>query len=414
MDNKTKELLIDKLATLAVRVGANVQKDQILVISSPLHASVLAKKIQKEAYLVGAKKVYIDWNDDELTRNYYTYAKDETLQEIEDFQLTRMKYFVENNACRISIDSRNPHGMRGVDMGRVMLANRAIGPKTRFFQEHYGSSKSQWTIVAYPNDEWCKTVFPDLPLDEAWDKLFEAIMYTSRVSIDKDPAEEWKKHTKILEDHSKIMNDYNFKKLHFKNQLGTDLEVELVENHIWAGGGENGGNGIYFVPNIPTEEVFTMPHRNGVNGKVVSTKPLNYQGNLIRDFYFVFKDGKVVDYNAKEGYEALKSLVELDEGSSRLGEVALISNNSPISNLNILFNDTLFDENASCHLALGNAYSMNVVGGTTMSIEELKKIGYNVSITHVDFMFGSADMQIVGTTHDGKEVVIFEKGNFVI
>lgn len=157
-----------------------------------------------------------------------------------------------------------------------------------------------------------------------------------------------------------------------------------------------------------------MPHRNGVNGKVVSTKPLNYQGNLIRDFYFVFKDGKVVDYNAKEGYEALKSLVELDEGSSRLGEVALISNNSPISNLNILFNDTLFDENASCHLALGNAYSMNVVGGTTMSIEELKKIGYNISITHVDFMFGSADMQIVGTTHDGKEVVIFEKGNFVI
>ena len=375
MDNKTKELLIDKLATLAVRVGANVQKDQILVISSPLHASVLAKKIQKEAYLVGAKKVYIDWNDDELTRNYYTYAKDETLQEIEDFQLARMKYFVENNACRISIDSRNPHGMRGVDMGRVMLANRAIGPKTHFFQEHYGSSKSQWTIVAYPNDEWCKTVFPDLPLDEAWDKLFEAIMYTSRVSIDKDPAEEWKKHTKSLED---------------------------------------GGNGIYFVPNIPTEEVFTMPHRNGVNGKVFSTKPLNYQGNLIRDFYFVFKDGKVVDYNAKEGYEALKSLVELDEGSSRLGEVALISNNSPISNLNILFNDTLFDENASCHLALGNAYSMNVVGGTTMSIEELKKIGYNVSITHVDFMFGSADMQIVGTTHDGKEVVIFEKGNFVI
>lgn len=233
MDNKTKELLIDKLATLAVRVGANVQKDQILVISSPLHASVLAKKIQKEAYLVGAKKVYIDWNDDELTRNYYTYAKDETLQEIEDFQLARMKYFVENNACRISIDSRNPHGMRGVDMGRVMLANRATGPKTHFFQEHYGSSKSQWTIVAYPNDEWCKTVFPDLPLDEAWDKLFEAIMYTSRVSIDKDPAEEWKKHTKTLEDHSKIMNDYNFKKLHFKNQLGTDLEVELVENHIW-------------------------------------------------------------------------------------------------------------------------------------------------------------------------------------
>ena len=174
-----------------------------------------------------------------------------------------------------------------------------------------------------------------------------------------------------------------------------------------------GGNGVYFVPNIPTEEVFTMPHKDKVNGKVVATKPLSYQGVLIEDFYFVFKDGKVVDFNAKQGSDALKSLVELDEGSSRLGEVALISHDSPISNLNILFNDTLFDENASCHLALGNAYSMNIVNGTNMDEEELKKYGYNVSLTHVDFMFGSSDMEIDGVTHDGKIIKIFEKGNFV-
>ena len=209
------------------------------------------------------------------------------------------------------------------------------------------------------------------------------------------------------------MNAYRFKTLHFKNSIGTDLEIELVENHIWAGGGEMGGNGVYFVPNIPTEEVFTMPHKDKVNGKVVSTKPLNYQGNLIKDFYFVFKDGKVVEYNAKEGFDALKSLIELDEGSSRLGEVALISYDSPISNLNILFNDTLFDENASCHLALGNAYSMNIVNGTNMEESELVKLGYNVSLTHVDFMFGSSDMEITGVTHDEKTIEIFKKGNFV-
>lgn len=408
-----KQILLEKLAKLAVKVGVNVQKNQIVVINSPLHAAPLTRLIQKEAYLAGAKKVYVEWADDELNRNYYTYATEETLCEVPDWSIDKLKYLVENNACRISIDSRNPYAMMGVDMTKVMKANRAIGPKMNFFRNHYSSSKSQWTIVAYPNDEWCKTVFPTLPLEEAWDKLFDAIMYTSRVSLENDIVVDWNKHTKTLEAHSKVMNDYNFKTLTFKNSLGTDLIIDLVEDHLWAGGGEMGGNGVYFVPNIPTEEVFTMPHKDKVNGKVVSTKPLNYQGVLIKDFYLVFKDGKVVEFDAKEGYEALKSLIELDEGSSRLGEVALISHDSPISNLNILFNDTLFDENASCHLALGNAYSMNVKGGTTMKEEDLVKLGYNVSLTHVDFMFGSSDMQITGITHDGKIIKIFEKGNFV-
>lgn len=325
-----KEILTKKLASLAVRVGANVQKNQIVVITSDLHAAPLVKLIQKEAYLVGAKKVYVEWNDDELTKNYYTYASDETLQEIPEWNLSKMRYFVDNNACRIVIDSKNPHAMEGIDVNKMMMANRAIGPKTTFFQNHYSSSKSQWTIVAYPNDDWAKTVFPNVAIDEAWDKLFDAIMYTSRISLDNDEKEEWINHTKNLENHSKKMNDYNFKKLHFENSLGTDLEIELVQSHIWAGGGEMGGNGVYFVPNIPTEEIFTMPHKDKVNGKVVSTKPLNYQGTLIKDFYFIFKDGKVVDFDAKEGYEALKSLIELDEGSSRLGEVALISHLSLI------------------------------------------------------------------------------------
>ena len=208
--------------------------------------------------------------------------------------------------------------------------------------------------------------------------------------------------------------EYNFKSLHFKNNLGTDLEVELIKDHIWAGGAEATPEGVVFVPNIPTEEVFTMPDKYGVNGKVVSTKPLLYQGVLIENFWFEFKDGKVVDFNATSGYETLKLLVEADEGSSRLGEVALISHNSPISNLNILFCNTLFDENASCHLALGNAYSMNLKNGTTMSEEEYKATNANISMKHVDFMFGSSDMEITGTTYDGKEIQVFRKGNFVI
>ena len=224
----------------------------------------------------------------------------------------------------------------------------------------------------------------------------------------------WKNHIHNLDEHNLILNKYNFKSLHFRNSLGTDLDIELVKDHIWAGGGELSGSGVFFVPNIPTEETFTMPHNQKINGTVVSTKPLNVRGKVIPSFKLTFKDGKVIDFEATEEYDTLKTLLETDEGSKSLGEVALVSYDSPISNLNILFYNTLFDENASCHLALGNAYSMNIKGGTKMTEEELKKYGYNVSNIHVDFMFGSRDMEIVGTTYDGRQIPIFRKGNFIL
>lgn len=275
-------------------------------------------------------------------------------------------------------------------------------------------NKAQWSLVSVPTVAWAKKVFPLLSDDEAVEKLWEAIFAAVRVDETNDAVADWAAHNARLAGYNQKLNDFNFKSLHFKNGLGTDLVVELVEHHHWAGGAELGQNGVVFNPNIPTEEAFTMPKKTGVNGTVVSTKPLNYQGRLVENFKLTFKDGAVVDFSAEKEEAALKNLLNVDEGSKYLGEVALISHNSPISNSGVLFLNTLFDENASCHLALGRAYPMNVKGGNDMNEEELLAAGANMSMEHVDFMFGSADMRIIGTRFDGSEVVVFDQGNFVI
>ena len=409
-----KEQLLQKLAKLAIRKGINIQPNQQLVINAPVSSRDLVRLVVKEAYLANSGKVHINWSDDQISKDTYQYLSVEQLSEVPDFVVDRLRYFIDNKAAFLSIVSPNPHAFQGVDPQKIALSSKTMYEKTSFYSDAISSSRHQWSIIAYPNEEWCKKVFPEDDVEAAYDKLFDAIMTTSRVRLDNDPVEEWDLHIKELEEHFKLLNEYNFKSLYFKNSLGTDLKVDLIKDHVWAGGAEATPDGIIFVPNIPTEEVFTMPDKYGVNGKVVSTKPLLYQGVLIEDFWFEFKEGKVVDYNAKSGYETLKSLVESDEGSSRLGEVALISHNSPISNLNILFCNTLFDENASCHLALGNAYPMNLKNGTTMNEEEYKATNANISRKHVDFMFGSSDMEIIGTTQEGKEIQVFRKGNFVI
>lgn len=409
-----KESLLKEFAHLAVEVGVNVQPGQLLVINAPIVAKDLVEMIAKRAYEVGAGRVMANWQDDFSSKLFYEYASDERLTEVPEFTIERLKYIVAEKGAVISITSPNPEMLKDVDPKKIALASNASAPKYKFYSEHMMASKSQWSIIAYPNEAWAHKVFPELNKGEAVEKLLEAILYTSRVDANSDAVENWKNHMHNLDVHNQILNDYNFKSLHFKNSLGTDLDIELVENHIWAGGGELSGDGIFFVPNIPTEENFTMPHNQKINGTVVSTKPLNVRGKVIPEFKLTFKDGRVVDFEAKEEYETLKTLLETDEGSKSLGEVALVSYDSPISNLNILFYNTLFDENASCHLALGNAYSMNIKNGTNMTEEELKKFGYNVSNIHVDFMFGSRDMEIVGTTHTGEKVTIFRKGNFVI
>ena len=409
-----KEILLDKLANLAVVIGANVQKDQIVVVNAPTQAAEIARKVTKNAYEAGAKKVIINWRDELAGRYSYEYETIETLQDIPQYSIDRMKYFVDNGACVISIVSPIPGANKGLDSSKIQAAGIASSKALSFYREHMMGNRSQWTIIAASNPIWANKVFPNLPEEKATEALWDAIFKASRVKEDTNPVEEWNNHNSTLIKHNKVLNDFQFDTLHFKNSLGTDLKIKLVDNHVWSGGQEKATTGVVFNPNIPTEENFTMPHKYGVNGKVVATKPLDYQGNLIEDFWLEFKDGKVINYDAKKEKSTLKNLIEFDEGSSYLGEVALISHNSPISMANILFFNTLFDENASCHLALGRAYPMNIQGGTEMSKEELEKHGYNNSMSHSDFMFGSEDMDIVGITKDGKKIQIFKDGNFVI
>ena len=406
--------LLEKYAQLSVEVGANVQKDQLVWINASTETKELARLIVKAAYKRGAKRVSVQWSDDYVSRTGFDNMTIETLEEIPSWSIEKMQYFVDQGGCVISITSPIPGLNAGVDPLKMQKASIARMKALKFYQDHMMGNHSQWSIVAAPNKVWAEKVFPNLKGEEAIEALWDAILSASRVTESNDPIAEWADHNKILLAHNKVLNDYQFKSLHFKNSLGTDLTVELVKNHVWAGGGENSTKGVYFNPNIPTEENFTMPYKFGVNGKVVATKPLNYQGNLIEDFWIEFKDGKAVNFDAKAQRESLKSLIELDEGSSYLGEVALISHDSPISNSNILFYNTLFDENASCHLALGRAYPMNIKGGTKMTQEELAEANSNNSMTHVDFMFGSVDMSIVGTKKDGTKVQVFKNGDFVI
>ena len=409
-----KENLLKEFAKLAIRVGINIQPKQYLIVNAPVEAYEFVRIVVEEAYNAGAGNVIINWKDDTVNSLYYQNVSDEVLTEVPQFLIDKYRYVLDKGAALLSITSPNPNVYKNVDPMKMAMASNASNSKLKFFSDYTMASRTQWAIIAYPNYEWAQQVFPTLSKEEAYEKLLEAILYTSRVEENKDSVQEWNNHMKNLEVHNKILNDYNFEKIHFKNGIGTDLEIYLVENHIWAGGGEMSEKGVFFAPNIPTEETFTMPHNKKINGTVVSTKPLNFRGKLIPKFKLTFKDGVVVKYEADEEIETLKSLLETDEGSKSLGEVALISYDSPISNLGIIFYNTLFDENASCHLALGNAYSMNIKDGTNMPEEELVKLGYNVSNVHVDFMFGSSDMEIVGTTHDGKEIQIFRKGNFVI
>lgn len=408
-----KQELIKQYARLAIKGGVNLQAGQTLLLTSSVEAAAFTREVVREAYDAGAKEVIVTYNDEVITKYQYLYQDDETLANIHDWQIDAQLDYLKEGACRMNIISPHPGMLKECDPAKMNIRQMAMAKAGKEVREYTMSSKVQWTIVAVPNEDWAMQVYPELSAAQAVEKLWEAILSCVYVDAEHDPVETWKQRDHIFQAHIKTLNTYAFQQLHFTNALGTDLYVGLVDGHIWEGGSGKAQNGIVFNANIPTEEVFTMPHKHKVHGHVAASRPLLYNGNLIKEFSLDFEDGKVVDYHALEGSEVLAQLLAFDEGSSRLGEVALVPYNSPISQSNVLFLTTLFDENASCHLALGQAYPSCIEQGLLMDEAQMDAAGVNDSMVHVDFMFGSADMEIQGQCADGTWIPVFEKGNFV-
>ncbi|WP_079528530.1 aminopeptidase [Halobacillus hunanensis] len=404
---------LEKYAELALRTGVNLQENQKLMINSTVEGAPFTRIVARKAYEMGAEDVHIVWADDELTRLRYEYADVETLKEVPDWQKDMFSYFGEKGAAILSIRSTDPDLLKGIDAGKVAAATKARSEAMTKFRDFTMNDRIQWSIVSIPIPAWAQKIFPGESEEKAVEKLWEQIF--SIVRVDKnDPVAAWEDHNQTLIKAKQFLNKKKYSKLIYKAP-GTDLEVELPNNHIWKGGASQTVEGnVPFNPNMPTEEVFTAPHKYGVNGQVSSTKPLNYGGNVIDHFTLTFKDGKVVDFKAEEGEETLQHLLDTDEGSTRLGELALVPHESPISQSGLIFYNTLYDENASCHLALGKAYPNNVEGGSDMSEEELDQSGVNHSLSHVDFMMGSDELDIDGVLEDGTTEPVMRKGSWAI
>lgn len=410
MKNHQKNL--EKYADLALTKGVNLQKGQGLIVNAPIEASDLARVIVAKAYGKGAKNVHVEWNDELVSYMKMKNAPLDVLKNYPKWKAEGLEAMVQDGYSLLTIYGPDPDLMNDVDSERIAEANKASAQALSNYRDYVMNDKVSWSIIAFPQTSWAKKVFPNLPEKMAINKMWNQIFKISRVDQE-DPLEAWNQHNENLRHAREFLNKKQYRKLHYKAP-GTDLTIDLPEGHIWHGGSTKTNNGVEFNPNIPTEEVFTMPHKYGVNGKVTSTKPLNYGGSLIENFTLTFEEGKVVDYSAEAGEDTLKHLLDTDEGAKRLGEVALVPHESPISQSGHIFFNTLYDENASCHLALGKAYPTNIEGGSDMSKEQMDKHGVNDSLIHVDFMMGSADLQIQGETENGHTEPLFIDGSWAI
>ncbi|WP_099159325.1 aminopeptidase [Virgibacillus ndiopensis] len=406
VDHRTQE----KYAELALKTGVNLQKNQALMINAPIEGADFTKIVVRKAYELGAKDVHINWVDDELTLLKYENAPDEVIADYPEWKVKLHDSFAEDGAAVLNIRSTNPDLLKDIDPSRVAKANKAAAEAMKNFRQYTMNDRITWSIISIPTGDWAQKIFPDKSKEDAVASLWDAIVKIVRVDKD-DPIAAWDAHNETLKTARELLNKKNYKKLIFKAP-GTNLEMDLPEGHIWKGGSAVSEKGITFNPNMPTEEVFSMPHKYGVNGTVSSTKPLNYGGSLIDNFSLTFKEGKVVDFKAEQGENTLKHLLDTDEGARRLGEVALVPHESPVSQSGLIFYNTLFDENASCHIALGKAYPTNLEGGAAMDENELDKHGVNDSLTHVDFMIGSEKLDIDGVKEDGSTEAVFRNGTW--
>ncbi len=404
---------IKNFAKLAIEVGINVQPGEDVLITSPVESPELARLMTEAAYEAGARNVSIDWIDYPISRMTYQYQDIETLSEVPDYQVEKTRYQIaEKRSNRISISAADPDMFAGLDEEKISKAVRERSLKMKEFVKYTMNDIVSWLVISVPTRKWAQKVFPSLDEQAAYDKLWEVILDVSRVADSwEETKSNWENHLAILNEKARFLNEHQFDKVHYQSSNGTDLVVELPKNHIWMSAGSNNEKGDAFVPNIPTEEVFTAPYKKGVNGRLVATKPLVYNGVVINDFEFTFKDGAVVDFKAAEGEATLQQMLDSDPNARYLGEIALVPHHSPISDSGILFYNTLFDENASCHFALGKAYPTNVEGATELADDELESVGLNDALIHEDFMVGAPDLSI--KAYKGDEVYdIFVDGNW--
>ncbi|MDP4098753.1 aminopeptidase [Paenibacillus sp. P96] len=409
---KDFDKLLEQYAELVVKVGVNIQPGQVLIVTSPLETVELTRLIVQKAYQAGAKYVQVDFEDEQIVRSRYEHADDSTLDYYPVWKAEMLEKFAEEGGATLFIKVPDPELYKGIDSQKVARSTKAMAQARRTYSNYTRNSKISWCLIKAPTRAWADKVFADIPETDRIRVMWDTIFKMNRVDGG-DAVQNWHEHLGRLKDSYEKLNGKRYKSLHYRAP-GTDLHIQLVEGHIWSGGASQTQQGTYVVHNMPTEEVFTMPKRDGVNGYVTSTMPLNLNGQLVERIRFTFKDGKVTEFTAESGEEHLQNLLATDEGASYLGEVALVPHDSPISNLNRIFYNTGVDENASCHLALGSAYPTNIANGTQMTNEELLQRGCNVSLTHVDFMIGSAELDIDGELQDGSIEPVFRKGNWVI
>ena len=407
--------LLNKYAAFTVQVGVNVQKGQTLIIRCPVEGAYFGRACMEAAYKAGARDVVIRWEDEKAARIRMELGEEEALSETKPYELRSYLDYAESEGgcCLLAIHASDPEIFKGLDTAKINRVSLAKQEAMKSWREYTMKDRVQWCVVAIPTPAWAASVFPGMPEDEAQEKLWSAIFDVCRVTGG-DPVSAWKEHVAKTSACRDKLNELQLESIHMTSANGTDLAVGLAEGHTWEGACSKAENGAVFIANVPTEEVFTAPHRERVNGVVKGTKPYVYNGQLIEGFSVTFKDGVVVEYSAEKNAELLGQLLDSDEGARRIGEIALVPASSPINRSGLLFYNTLFDENAACHIAFGAGYPTTVKGGAAMTTEELLACGVNDSAIHEDVMVGAEDMTITGLTKSGETVTIFENGEWAI
>ena len=403
------ETVLREYARLIACCGANVQKGQDVLVQAGLDQPEFVALVVEEAYKAGAREVTVRWNYQPLTKIHYQYQEVETLGTVTEWQKAREQYYCDTLPARIVLTSSDPDGLKGIDRAKMAQASRMSYPVLKPYHDAR-NGREQWCVAAVPGKAWAKKVFPGVSEEEAVAKLWDAILSASRV--DGDPVKAWEEHNRNMASRCAYLNALGINEIRFTAANGTDLTVGMIPESQFCGGGETSKEGIFFNPNIPTEECFTTPMRGKAEGIVYSTKPLSYQGQLIDNFWVRFHEGKAVEVGAEVGQDLLETMISMDEGAAYLGECALVPVASPISESGLLFYNTLFDENAACHLALGAGYADTIKDYHNKTLEECQALGVNDSMIHVDFMIGCDTMNIDAICNDGKTVRIFENGNW--